>query len=197
MACTPKLNKPTDSIAQLRVEDAAASKRFFCEGLGMAQAVEKHFEKAAFSLFFLATPAEAAAAEGAEHALDTKKQWAPALELTHNHGTELPGNVGEKYASGSDRKFMGKVGFEQSESRPVIERENSNLQERDCSRAPSLRSSPAPAKGMCAERLLPPLVRRRRRQRLAQVVWPGGFDRRRRGRRGQDRRRALADWVLC
>ena len=96
------------SQTMLRVEDAQASKRFFIEGLGMAQASEKHFEMAAFSLFFLATPADAAAAEGAEHALDTKKQWAPALELTHNHGTELPGNVGEKYTSGSDNTFLGK-----------------------------------------------------------------------------------------
>ena len=100
------------SQTMIRVKDPAVSLPFYAQLLGMELVAEKHFEDAAFSLFFLAQMDEqekAIMAEVDDPASDEafaamKKLWSPVLELTWNHGTESDAdfsyNPGESGAYG-------------------------------------------------------------------------------------------------
>lgn len=69
----------------VRITDLEASLDFYCNKLGMLQVNRKDFEKARFSLIFLAAPADVVATDS-----DSKTQncQAPLLELTYNWDPE-------------------------------------------------------------------------------------------------------------
>eukprot|EP01083_Nonionella_stella_P064199 167105_1 len=102
------------SQTMLRVKDPAKSLKFYCDILGMRMVSEKHFEKGAFSLFFLssfANDADLDKSDGSDVLSDVVKTlWPPVLELTHNWGTEKGGKDAEIYHDGTTPCELG-VGF--------------------------------------------------------------------------------------
>eukprot|EP00005_Dracoamoeba_jomungandri_P006361 CAMPEP_0174261920 /NCGR_PEP_ID=MMETSP0439-20130205/12664_1 /TAXON_ID=0 /ORGANISM="Stereomyxa ramosa, Strain Chinc5" /LENGTH=306 /DNA_ID=CAMNT_0015346529 /DNA_START=22 /DNA_END=942 /DNA_ORIENTATION=- len=71
----------------LRVKDAKRSLDFYKNLLGMTVIGEKHFDAAAFSLFFLSSRAPEGLTDDNGWAV-MKKMQNPVLELTYNHGSE-------------------------------------------------------------------------------------------------------------
>lgn len=63
----------------VRVRDLDASMRFYCEGLGLAEAYRMESEKGRFTLVYLSAPEDVEAA---------KAKKAPLLELTYNWDDE-------------------------------------------------------------------------------------------------------------
>jgi len=96
------------SQTMIRVKDPEKSLKFYEELLGMDKVTELHFGegKGDFSLFFLANvTAEMKKDEKFDLsqkklATTTQVMWEPALELTHNHGTEKDKDF--KYHNGVD-----------------------------------------------------------------------------------------------
>uniref|UniRef100_A0A7S2P6B8 Lactoylglutathione lyase n=1 Tax=Bigelowiella natans TaxID=227086 RepID=A0A7S2P6B8_BIGNA len=86
----------------LRVKDPKKSVEFYTKYMGMTCISEKHFEKAKFSLFFLAC-VKAGSTE-----CDPKL---PVLELTHNHGTEKDPEFKHNTGNEEGKKGFGHVGF--------------------------------------------------------------------------------------
>jgi len=94
------------SQTMLRVKDIEKSLHFYRDLLGMTVVKERHFEEAAFSLYFLAS----ARKNGEDSDTNPKTMYHPILELTHNHGTEKDPNF--SYHSGNeDPKGFGHTGF--------------------------------------------------------------------------------------
>jgi len=82
----------------LRVKDPQLSLKFYRDILGMSVIQKWDFEKAQFSLYFLAY-------DTAEDALDKGKQQFSregVLELTHNWGTEKPDSDWKAHTGNSD-----------------------------------------------------------------------------------------------
>ena len=82
----------------IRVKDPEASLKFYRDILGMSVLQKWDFDKAQFSLYFLAY-------DTAEDALDKGKKFFAregVLELTHNWGTEKPGNGWKAHTGNSD-----------------------------------------------------------------------------------------------
>merc|ERR1719192_16401 len=84
------------SQTMLRVKDPKKSLAFYEDLLGMDRLTEIHFDKdkGDFSLYFLGNISDAMKKDkyfdikGGKMATTTQVMWEPALELTHNHGTE-------------------------------------------------------------------------------------------------------------
>eukprot|EP01090_Pellita_catalonica_P008714 TRINITY_DN19796_c0_g1_i1.p1 TRINITY_DN19796_c0_g1~~TRINITY_DN19796_c0_g1_i1.p1 ORF type:complete len:316 (-),score=63.32 TRINITY_DN19796_c0_g1_i1:48-995(-) len=99
----------------IRVKDPKKSMEFYKTLCGMTCLRELHFEKAKFSLFFMASiPADKKAGlpdPTTEAARDyIKDMWNPVLELTHNHGTEDDDKF--SYHNGNtDPKGFSHIGF--------------------------------------------------------------------------------------
>jgi lactoylglutathione lyase len=81
------------SFAQtmLRVKDPKLSLSFYVDTLGMRLQLERHYgaEAGDFSLYFLQDSSQIEAAHSDEAHAHLNASFHPALELTHNHGTEL------------------------------------------------------------------------------------------------------------
>lgn len=94
-------NEYNFSQTMLRIKDPTKSLQFY-QKLGMHVLTERHFDD--FSLYFLASSNVPAGA-------DMKHQFAPVLELTHNHGTES--DEGFKVFNGNEegRQGFGHIGF--------------------------------------------------------------------------------------
>lgn len=72
----------------IRIKDPVKSLGFY-KALGLTVLAERHFEAAAFSLYFLGHAPEGAPITEAEgSAVPSSDRREPILELTHNHGTE-------------------------------------------------------------------------------------------------------------
>jgi catechol 2,3-dioxygenase-like lactoylglutathione lyase family enzyme len=103
------------SFAQtmLRVKDPQLSLFFYVNTLGMTLQLERHFgaEAGDFSLFFLQDSAQIeATAFEKDRSANLNASFHPALELTHNHGTE--NDVEFSYHSGnSEPRGFGQVLF--------------------------------------------------------------------------------------
>lgn len=69
----------------VRVSDLDASLRFYCEGLGLKEISRMDSEKGRFTLIFLATPEDVAAAGYAGGRIP---EGLPCVELTHNWDPE-------------------------------------------------------------------------------------------------------------
>jgi len=69
----------------VRVADLKASLRFYCEGLGLTEISRYDSEKGRFSLIFLATPEDVAAADYTGGKIP---EGLPCVELTHNWDPE-------------------------------------------------------------------------------------------------------------
>jgi len=69
----------------VRVSDLDASLRFYCEGLGLKEISRMDSEKGRFSLIFLATPEDVAAAGYTGGKIP---EGLPCVELTHNWDPE-------------------------------------------------------------------------------------------------------------
>lgn len=85
----------------LRVKDPEASLKFYKDILGMSLIQKWDFEKAKFSLYFLAY-------DTAENALDKGKkafEREGVLELTHNWGTEKPDSDWKAHSGNSDPRL--------------------------------------------------------------------------------------------
>lgn len=65
----------------VRVQDLAASLRFYCEGLGLREVSRKDSEKGRFTLVFLATPSDIRNHDGSVMPI-------PMIELTYNWDPE-------------------------------------------------------------------------------------------------------------
>lgn len=84
------------SQTMIRVKDPKKSLAFYEDLLGMDRLTEMHFDKdkGDFSLYFLGNITADMKkdknfdAKAAKAATTTQTMWEPALELTHNHGTE-------------------------------------------------------------------------------------------------------------
>ncbi|MEO1642020.1 MAG: VOC family protein [Pseudomonadota bacterium] len=68
----------------VRVSDIDASLRFFCEGLGLEELVRYEVEAGRFTLVFLASPEDVAAAGGYEVGTSPVSTDIPMIELTYN-----------------------------------------------------------------------------------------------------------------
>ena len=79
----------------LRIRDPEASLAFYRDVLGMEVVGERHFEEAAFSLYFLSFPGT-----GTEEGV---------LELTHNHGTESDPDFAGYHHGNSDPRGFGHI----------------------------------------------------------------------------------------
>jgi lactoylglutathione lyase len=71
-------NKINFSQTMLRVKDPKKTMAFY-QKFGMKLLTERHFDD--FSLYFMGS-------SNIDDSIDTKNQFQPVLELTHNHGTE-------------------------------------------------------------------------------------------------------------
>ena len=79
----------------LRIRDPKPSLEFYCDHLGMEIIRERHFEDAAFSLYFLSFPGS-----GTEEGI---------LELTHNHGTESDPDFEGYHDGNSEPRGFGHI----------------------------------------------------------------------------------------
>lgn len=93
----------------LRVKDSAASLDFYTRVLGFSLIDQRHFDEAAFSLYFLAyLPAGSVIPEDAQQRAVWMATLPALLELTHNHGTET--QDGPVYHDGnSDPRGFGHI----------------------------------------------------------------------------------------
>ncbi|KAJ3191039.1 Lactoylglutathione lyase [Irineochytrium annulatum] len=104
---------PVFNHTMIRVKDPAASKKFYCDLLGMTEIVSLPFEQSKFTLYFYAfnVPDNI---KSASH--DERRSYAfsvpGVLELTHNHGTENDPEF-KGYSSGNTEpgKGFGHIGL--------------------------------------------------------------------------------------
>lgn len=93
-------NEMNFSQTMLRVKDPKKSVEFY-QKMGMKLVDERHFSD--FSLFFLGSNVDDTATPG--------KMFAPALELTHNHGTEADDDFKHYHGNEEGRQGFGHIGF--------------------------------------------------------------------------------------
>ena len=94
------------SQTMLRVKDPQKSLAFYRDVLGMEVVKERHFEEAAFSLYFLTS----ARRNGEDADKNPRTLYHPILELTHNHGTEKDESFSYHNGNVEPRGF-GHTGF--------------------------------------------------------------------------------------
>ena len=92
------------SQTMLRIKDPKRSIPFY-QALGLQIVDERHFD--GFSLYFMASSAAAADND----TRNRKTMFAPVLELTHNHGTELEEEFRHSNGNEEGRQGFGHVGF--------------------------------------------------------------------------------------
>ena len=90
------------SQTMLRVKDPQKSVAFY-QRMGMKVLSEKHFPPH-FSLYFMGS-------SNIDETVDTKDQFNPVLELTHNHGTETDDSFQHFNGNEEGKQGFGHIGF--------------------------------------------------------------------------------------
>jgi lactoylglutathione lyase len=105
MSTTTTTTNPKGYIfnhTMLRVKDPEKSLAFYRDIMGMSLIQKWDFEKAQFSLYFLAYDDAANALDKGKKAFEREG----VLELTHNWGTEKEGNDWKAHTGNSDPRYQ-------------------------------------------------------------------------------------------